>query len=322
VLRIIPDENTTLTNVLAGTIDISSGASLRFEHGLELARDWVPSGKGVVRFNRGGAQTEWVQLRPEYVGHPALLDIRVRRALAHSLDRQALNDGLFDGRGFMAETMVPDTEPFFADVDRAIMKYPYDLRRTDQLMNEAGYFKDRDGFFAHAAGERYLLQYLGIAGPQFERGQLILADAWQRAGIRVEPSILPTAQVGAGEHRHTFPGISTRGGGRAERNWITVEIGSPQNRWTGENRSGWSNPAYDRLYESFITSLDRAERTRDFVAMQRLISEHLPTYFTHFSLSGTAHVADLLGPRESSQGVGTFTRGGGFRAFHEWEWRQ
>lgn len=321
VLRIIPDENTTLTNILAGSVDLSSGASLRFEHGLELLREWVPTGKGVVRFNRGGAQTEWVQLRPEYVGHPALLDVRVRRALAHSLDRRALNEGLFDGQGFVTETMVPDTEPFYPDVDRAIVKYPYQVRRTEQLMNEAGLFKDRDGFFADAGGERYVLPYLGIAGPQFERGQLILTDLWRRAGIDVEPSVLPARQVGAGEHRHTYAGISTRGGARVERNWISAEIGSPQNRWTGENRSGWSNAEYDRLYEAFMTTLDRVERTRHFVQMQRLISEHLPTFFTHFSLSASAHVAGLHGPRESSGGTGTLTRGGGFRAFHEWEWR-
>lgn len=321
VLRVIPDENTTLTNILAGSIDISSGASLRFEHGQQLLRDWVPTGKGVVRFNRGGAQTEWVQLRAEYVGHPALLDVRVRRALAHSLDRQAINDGIFDGHGFPTETMVPETEPFFGDVDRAVMKYPFDVRRTEQLMNDAGFFKDRDGLFANPTGERYSLPYLGIAGPEFERGQLILADAWRRAGIDVQPSILPAAQVAAGEHRHTYPGISTRGGGRAERNWITAEIGGPQNRWTGENRSGWSNAEYDQLYEAFQTTLDRVERTRQFVRMQRLISEHLPTFFTHFSVSGGAQVADLRGPRESSAGTGTFTRGGGFRAFHEWEWR-
>jgi peptide/nickel transport system substrate-binding protein len=320
MLRVIADDNTALTNLLAGSIDI---VSLRFEHGQQLVREWVPTGKGVVRFNRGGAGSEWIQLRPEYVGNPALLDVRVRRAIVHAVDRQAINDGVFDGQGSMAESIVSESEPFFPDVDRAIVKYPYDPRRTAQLMNEAGLVKDRDGIFVNAAGQRLTLSHQTLAGPHFERMQLIQADTWQRAGIAAEPSILSNALVRAvGEHRHNFPGISTRGGGRIERNWITAEIGSAENRWGGENRSGWSNPEYDCLYEAFLTTLDRGERTRQFVQMQRLISEQLPTYFTHFAAGATMWVADLKGPSPTplSAGTGTFTRGGS-EAFHLWEWR-
>lgn len=322
IVRVIADENATLTSILAGDVDMSVGGTLRFEHGQVLMRDWVPGGKGFVVFNRGGAQTEWVQLRPEYVGHAALLDLRVRQGLAHSLDRQAINEGVFEGLGFMTDSMVPPNEPFYADVDRALPHYPYDLRRTEQLMGEAGLAKDHDGFFANGSGERYWLDHVTVAGPEFERTQLIMKDGWQRAGIEVRTSALPAAQVGPGEQRHTFPGLSTRGGGRIERDWITAEIGSPGNRWSGNNRSGWSNPEYDRLYEAFLTTLDRAERTRQFAQMQRLIGENLPTFFIYFSNSVTAFGAALRGPRlsPSGTGTGTFTRGG-FTPISEWEWQ-
>jgi ABC-type transport system substrate-binding protein len=191
-------------------------------------------------------------------------------------------------------------------------------------MTEVGLSKDRDGLYASASGERFTLPYITLQGPHFERMQLIQTDAWRRAGIAAEPSVLSTTLVrAAAEHRHTFPGISSRGGGRIERNWISAEIGAPENRWSGENRSGWSNAEYDRLYESFITTLDRGERTRQFVGMQRLISEHLPTYFTHFAAGATLWVADLRGPYPSplSSGTGTFSLGG-IESFHEWYWSQ
>lgn len=320
VLRVIADDTAALTNVLAGSIDF---ASLRFEQGQTLLRDWVPAGNGFVTFDRGGAQSEWVQLRPEYVGHPGLLDVRVRRAIAHSLDRQGLSDGVFDGQGSMTETLVSPTEPFYPDVDRAIMHYAYDLRRTEQLMTEAGFGRDRDGLFASAAGERFSFDHITQGtGPEFERVELILTDGWRRAGIQVRPSALPSVQVGPGEQRHTFPGISARGGGRIERNWISAEVGTPTNRWAGENRSGWSNPEYDRLYEVFLVTLDRSNRTRQFVQMQRLLSEHLPTYFTYFSITSVIYVAALRGPTPSSTGSGTFTRGlSRTWNIHEWEWQ-
>jgi peptide/nickel transport system substrate-binding protein len=319
MLRVILDENTTLTSFLAGAVDLSGGATLRFEQAQVLLRDWVPAGKGHVILNQSGVVTQNVQHRPEHVGHPALLDLRVRRALAHSLDRQAINDGVFDGQGFPTETMVPASEPFFGEVDRAITKYPYDLRRTEQLMGEAGFARDASGLYANAAG-RYALEFVTVAGTEFERTQLILTDAWRRAGIEVQPSIMPAALVRDGQHRHTFPGIATKGGYQMERNFTTAEIGSAENRWTGDNRSGWSNPEYDRLYEAFFTTLDRAERTRQFVAMQRLISEEIPAYFTHFAVAVTAHAVALRGPKALPQGTGTFSRGS-YENLHEWTWQ-
>ena len=47
---------------------------------------------------------------------------------------------------------------------------------------------------------------------------------------------------------HSFSGMATRGGGTLERTFTSGEIGTTANRWVGDNRSGWSNPEYDRLY--------------------------------------------------------------------------
>jgi peptide/nickel transport system substrate-binding protein len=319
LLRVILDENTTLTNFLAGSVDLSGGATMRFEQAQVLLRDWVPAGKGHVILNQSGVVTQNVQMRPEYVGHPALLDVRVRRALAHSLDRQAINDGVFDGQGFPTETIVPASEPFFAEVDRAVVKHPYDLRRAEQLMTDAGFTKDSAGLYANGLG-RYTLDFVTVAGSEFERTQLILTDAWRRAGIEVHPSVISAALVRDGQHRHTFPGLATKGGYQMERNFTAAEVGSAENRWTGDNRSGWVNPEYDRLYEAFLTTLDRVERTRQFVAMQRIVSEELPAYFTHHAVAVTAYAAALRGPKALPQGTGTFSKGA-YENIHEWSWQ-
>jgi len=320
VIRIMPDDNVVLSNILAGAIDY---AALRFEHGLVLQRDWVPQKKGKVILNRGGTVSQQVQLRPEYAGHQGLLDVRVRRAIAHSTDRAAVNDGVFEGQGFPTDTMASQTEPFYAELDRTMMHYPYDLRRTDQLMNEAGFAKDRDGFFANPAGDRYHLDFQTVAGSEFERVQLILTNGWRQAGIPVDPSILPSVQVRDGQPRHTFPGIATRGGSLTERAWLSWEVGSQDNRWQGDNRSGWVNAEYDRLWEGFTTTLDRGERTRQFIQMQRLLSEELPVLFTHFAVPMTIHISALKVPDPNdANGTGTLTLPTlKYWNMQEWEWQ-
>lgn len=197
-----------LTTVLAGAVDFTAQTALRFEHALVLQRDWVPSGKGSVILERGYARMYLVQLRPEFAEHPGQLDVRVRQALAHGIDRQALNLGLFEGQGFMSETFVPASSPYFGEVDRIVSKYPYDPRRSEYSMAEAGYAKDREGFFANAAGERFKTDLRVGQGTEFERGQAIMVDTWRHAGFQISSSL--AARSPNTEARHTFPGWEIR----------------------------------------------------------------------------------------------------------------
>lgn len=314
VVRIIGDENTVLSNVLAGQVDFTTDFALRFEHALVLRREWEAAQRGRVLLKRSGPVSLIVQLRPEYVEHPAQLDIRVRKALAHSMDRQALNDGLFEGQGFLSETIVREDEPHFAQVDRAVAKHPYDQRRTDQLMGEAGFTRDRAGLFAGAPGERFRMDLRVTGGPEFERAQAILADGWRRGGFDVRGSVLPAAQARDVEARQTFPGLASRGGGLQERTFTSTQIGSPGNRWTGENRGGWSNGEYDRLFAAFEATLDREERVRQLVRMHQLLSEELPALMLYHAIQVNTHAAGLRGPTATATGLPYWN-------IHEWELR-
>src|SRR5205085_2928522 len=85
-----------------------------------------------------------------------------------------------------------------------------------------------------------------VEGSELERRQLILTNFCRQAGSEVTLSVLPSFQVRDGQPRHTFPGIATRGGALTERAWLSAEVGTAENRWTGDNRSGWASAEYDR----------------------------------------------------------------------------
>src|SRR5438093_2719086 len=127
VVRVIPDENSVLTVVLAGgQLDYTNFQTLKADHLPILRRDWEAAGKGAVAPVKNSGTTLTPQQRPEFVSDRALLDVRVRRAIAHTLDRQSVNEGAFNGIGFPSEVFVPDTEPVFQDFERARMKFPPD----------------------------------------------------------------------------------------------------------------------------------------------------------------------------------------------------
>jgi ABC-type transport system substrate-binding protein len=50
-----------------------------------------------------------VQFKTEFTAPREILDVRVRRGLAHAFEKQALVDGLLGGEGQWADTMVAPT---------------------------------------------------------------------------------------------------------------------------------------------------------------------------------------------------------------------
>jgi peptide/nickel transport system substrate-binding protein len=72
----------------------------------------------------------------EEKGHPAMLDVNVRKAFAMAIDREAINKDLLLGL-----TKVPasywDALPFYNDPP--LQNYPYDLEAAKKLLDEAGW---------------------------------------------------------------------------------------------------------------------------------------------------------------------------------------
>ncbi|MGY1638720.1 ABC transporter substrate-binding protein [Geodermatophilus sp. SYSU D00742] len=67
-------------------------------------------------------------------------DIRVRQALQHAIDRQAIVDGVFFGLGEpVAQFMPPDHWAYNPDVTPDNDEYGYDPQRARELLAEAGY---------------------------------------------------------------------------------------------------------------------------------------------------------------------------------------
>ncbi|WP_036916722.1 ABC transporter substrate-binding protein [Propionimicrobium sp. BV2F7] len=65
-----------------------------------------------------------------------LKDLRVRQAINYAIDRQALLDAVWAGKGTLIGSMVPPFEPWFEDLSDA---YPYNPEKAKELLAEAGY---------------------------------------------------------------------------------------------------------------------------------------------------------------------------------------
>lgn len=239
-VKFMADENTVLANLLSQNVHLATDRSIRYEHTQVMRRDWDSNHQGVVLLTLSNVRYILMQNRPEFVNPRAMLDLRVRRAIAHSIDKQALNDGVFDGQATLADTFVAPDVRYFADLDRGITKYPFDPRRSEQLMAEAGLTKDRDGFYASGSGERFNPVFWEESGSQNEKELNVFTDTWRRAGFDMQTFVLNAVQFADGQLRASYPAMyTTQGGGSTEDRlnvFASPQIPSAANRFQGNNR--------------------------------------------------------------------------------------
>ena len=307
------DGNTVLTYLLAGAADFveSTTLALQFQQGLILKRGW----DGTVLLEPSQIRYIQIQQRPNYTNPREILDLRVRKALLHATDRQALVDALLEGFSQIAHATISPLVDFYPDVERVVARYPYDVRRTEQLMAEAGLSKGGDGSYVTPSGAQFSPQLRatsGSSGSQEEAEQAVLVDFWRRAGVAVQPAVLPVAQTNDGETTSTFPAFvnGSMAIGATLVKFRSDYIPSPETRWTGSNRGGYSNVEYDRLAHLADATLDRTERGQFVVQMMKIVSEDLPGLPLYYSVGVSAFAVGLHGP----------VQGGSTWNVHEWEW--
>jgi peptide/nickel transport system substrate-binding protein len=314
------DPNVSVVRLLSGDAHIALDSALQFQQAATLRREWGQTNAGSILLSPTQLRYLQVQHRPQFTSPPALLDLRVRKAILHAIDRRALADALLEGEGIVADSYVPPTVGYYDAVDRAITKYPFDPRRTEQTLTEAGMVRGSDGLFVGPGDARFSPEVRGLAEGQEAQETTILADFMRRAGIDANLNLVPASQrASSDEFKATFPGMTTnyntlnRDYGMAKN--MTARLATPENRWSGSNKIGWSNPEYDRLYDTWNTTLDRAERNDRFVQMLQLVSEELPAFPLYFNFEVVAHVASLQGPPLAAP------EGARYGNIHEWQWR-
>ncbi len=315
------DPNATLARLLAGDVDMAADSALQFQQAVVLRRQWVAEGKGTILLSPTQVRHFNLQLRPEYVNPRAMLDVRVRKAIMHALDRRAIADAMLEGEGNVAESMIPPTVSFYPLVDQAVPKYPHDLRQTEELMGAAGFTRGADGVYTSPTEGRFGPEVRGLAEGQDAQETTIVVDFLKRAGIDSPLNLVPTAVYNQNrdEQISTFPAIrttyATLFGDFAMNKFITSEIAVAERGWRGTNRTGWSNAAFDSVYDRFTRALERDERQHLMAEMARLLNEELPVMPMYFNFEVVAHTASLTGPTVAAP---TSTVHGGV---YEWSWR-
>jgi peptide/nickel transport system substrate-binding protein len=203
--------------------------------------------------------------------HPLLRDVRVRRAIAHALDREGLRQSRFGSRAVGATGPLP---PHHWAYNPAVARYPYDPARARALLDEAGLRPGEDGVRARFVLRVSSLRFAVTLG----RALAAMLDA---VGIAVEvrPSELATllADVRAGRFELTLLTIPDLSDPMGLAFWFHSDsIPRAGARSAGGNRWRFRNEALDRALDAGARALGPEARRPPYAEAQRLLAEALP----------------------------------------------
>tara|TARA_B100000767_G_C19774173_1_gene541700 strand:+ start:3343 stop:4980 length:1638 start_codon:yes stop_codon:yes gene_type:complete len=191
-----------------------------------------------------------------------LNDIRVRRALSMSIDRQAITDSITKGGQIPAFTFTPpNTQGYFADNNSII----YDVASARKLLSQAG-FPNGEGFpeieltYNTSDGHRRI----AVAIQQMWKLALnidvrLSNQDWKVYLSRVQSldySIARAAWIGDYPDPNTFLDMFVTDG--------------------GNNQTGWSNKQYDHLIDLAAAEANPIIRYQHFQKAEKLLMDESP----------------------------------------------
>jgi ABC-type transport system substrate-binding protein len=210
--------------------------------------------------------------------HKPLDDARVRRALAHSVDKDTFARTLLEGMGSPAHSVIP---PGMIGHTEDITKYAFDPARAKQLLTEAG----------HPNGFRINLVY-----EPAEFAELIataLQQWFKDIGVTLELVKLEAGAWTARRQRGDYD-LTISGTTRFDPDQILTEQFHSASFPPGGNQAYYG--AVDQLIEQQRRARTDRERARILVQIQKKIAEDAPfvpifnpTYITAYPKNQTGH---------------------------------
>ncbi len=213
---------------------------------------------------------------------PGVLDDQnVRQALAESIDKQAIIDSVFSGKGTAVYSPVPDQ---LLGYNPGAASYPFSLAHAQNILQQNGWVKGTDGILEKNTGSATVsLSFTLTTSNQQQLTDTanLLAAQWKKIGADVhvtsdtatdiENSILPNRNFQAllyGESLNIDPDPYSF--------WDSTQASS-----AGLNITDYTNSTVDQALADARQSFDQQQRAQDLVTFQSALTADIPAIFLY-----------------------------------------
>jgi len=215
--------------------------------------------------------------------HPMLSDPAVRQALNVLVDRGSVQEQIYGRTGIATANFLNAPSRFVSKNT----KWEFNVDRANQILEAAGWKRGADGIRAKDGKKLKFLYQTSINAPR-QKTQAIVKQACAKAGIELELKSI-TANVFFSSdpaNPDTFPHFSSDlqmftttmtqpDPQRFMDQFLSWEVASRENKWTGRNPTRWRNEEYDRTWKAAEAEMDPAKRAVHFVKMNDLLIQNV-----------------------------------------------
>lgn len=285
--KIVPDANSMLAQLQAGDIHYYAG----------IAQSDVPTVEGFA--DAAGLRLEsGLALSYTFLGfnmhdpNSKFADKKVRQAITHAIDREAIVQSVMNGFGEVAH--VPES-PLSWAYNPDVPKFEYDPEKAKQLLAEAGWEPGPDGILVKD-GERFSFEVKTNQGNKIREDiVVILQQQLKEVGIEVKPlivefsSLIADIDPGVWNFEAIVLGWSLGTDPDPSGIFHTKEIAQ------GLNFTGYSNPELDKLMDAQLQEMDREKRKQMIGEIQAGLAEDQAYTFLYYPEEFRAMPANLQG---------------------------
>ncbi|MBI2263742.1 MAG: hypothetical protein HYU64_00990 [Armatimonadetes bacterium] len=218
------------------------------------------------------------------LSNPLFEDIRVRRAMAHAVDRKHIVETVLPGMGRVANGPIPPASEYHTE---DVETYPYDPTEASRLLSEAGWTRNRHGYLERG-GEpfSFTLLFSQSAAP-CEKAAVFIQSYLRNIGIRVKLRGMDFSVLVKTANPGDFQALILDWIEGPEFDYYT-EWDSSQIGKEGMNFMAYRNPRTDALLRKARTTLRKDVRLALYRDFQRQVATDAPYLFLWYQKSAVA----------------------------------
>ncbi len=280
VLRVVVlDANGLVTALKAGELDF-------FDATLDVL-DILEGDDSVTITSIAGQNNQYIEFNFK---SPFFEDIRVRKALSYGLNRQAINDLVWQGRADVYNSVFPYNW-WPTKTDTTI--FDNDIEQAKALLDEAGWVLG-DGDVREKDGQKFEFTLYSLAGEHW----LVVQQQWKELGVDAKVEFVD------------FPTLSTQY--YTTKIFDAVALTIPYGLYTdphyslpgyflsANNRNSYNNPESDALILAAAAATDQEERRGNYFDWQETIAQDVPQLWIGNPAAAYVTSKSLVTPERSS----------------------
>ncbi|MEO6990389.1 MAG: peptide ABC transporter substrate-binding protein [Candidatus Baltobacteraceae bacterium] len=285
VYRILPDQNTMLTQMKTHEVDLVFNASAgQYEQYRSIP--------GVTTI----APALYVYDHLDFnLRRPLFQDVRMRRALTYALDRKAILDKVQHGLGDLADA---DESPVIGHAyDPHVMHYGYDPVKARALLDELGWHAGPGGIRVRAGARLSFTLSTQTESTHGQAVQALVQRYWRDVGVEAVVKNFPTSLFFDNTANGTLQGghydtALFAWSGAADPDDSAIYSGhnmAPR----GQNALFWQDARATAAMDDALSTVDDMRRKRDYFIVQEQLASELPTVVLYFRREPLAYNDDL-----------------------------